>query len=256
VIFQPGEEGYAGGKQMCEDGLMTRWGIQEVYGLHNAPGLPAGTFAIRPGPMMAATDEFKIVLEGRGGHAARPHNTVDTSVMACHLGVALQSIVSRNADPVGQLVVSVTAMETSSMAFNGIPQRVTLRGTVRSMSPDMREMARTRIEEVTHGIAQTFGGTATFDFPEGYPVLVNAQDPTEYAQDVARKVVGDCALSPMVMGGEDFAFMLQERPGAYIRLGNGDSAGLHHPKYDFNDDIIPVGCSWLADMVETRMPVA
>ena len=256
VIFQPGEEGYGGGKEMCEDGLMDRFGIQEVYGLHNAPGLPTGTFAIRPGPMMAATDEFKITLEGRGGHAARPNNTVDTSVMACHLGVALQTVVSRNADPVGQLVVSVTAIETSSMAFNVIPQRVTLRGTVRSMSPEMREMARARIEEITHGIAKTFGGTAEFDFPEGYPVLINADQETAYAEEVARKVAGDCQLSPMVMGGEDFAFMLQERPGAYIRLGNGASAGLHHPEYDFNDEIIPVGCSWLAEMVETRMAMA
>ena len=256
VIFQPGEEGYGGGKEMCEDGLMERFGIQEVYGLHNAPGLAAGDFAIRPGPMMAATDEFKITLEGRGGHAARPNNTVDTGIMACHLGVALQSVVSRNADPVGQLVVSVTAIETSSMAFNVIPQRVTLRGTVRSMSPEMREMARSRIEEITHGIAKTFGGTAEFDFPEGYPVLVNSDQETAYAEEVARKVAGACQLSPMVMGGEDFAFMLQERPGAYIRLGNGASAGLHHPEYDFNDDIIPVGCSWLAEMVETRMSVA
>ena len=256
VIFQPGEEGYGGGKEMCDDGLMERWGIQEVYGLHNAPGLPAGQFAIRPGPMMAATDEFKITLEGRGGHAARPNNTVDTAVMACHLGVALQSIVSRNADPVDQLVVSLTAIETSSMAFNVIPQRVTLRGTVRSMSAATREMARTRIEEVTHGVAKTFGGHATFDFPEGYPVLINSEDETAVAQEVARSVTGDCLLSPMVMGGEDFAFMLQERPGAYIRLGNGDSAGLHHPEYDFNDEIIPVGCSWLAEMVESRMKVA
>ncbi len=256
VIFQPGEEGYAGGKEMCEDGLMERFGIQEVYGLHNAPGLPAGSFAIRPGPMMAATDEFKITLEGRGGHAARPHNTVDTGVVACHLGVALQSIVSRNSDPVDQLVVSVTALETSSMAFNVIPQRVTVRGTVRSMSHDTRELARSRIEEVTHGISKTFGGTAALEFPEGYPVLVNADRETGYAEEVARSVAGDVSLSPMVMGGEDFAFMLQERPGAYMRLGNGDSAGLHHPKYDFNDDIIPVGCSWLAEMVETRMKVA
>lgn len=255
LIFQPGEEGYAGGREMCEDGLMERFAIQEVYGMHNAPGLELGQFAIRPGPMMAATDEFRIILEGRGGHAARPNNTVDTAVMACHLGVALQSIVSRNADPVEQLVVSLTSIETSSTAFNVIPQRVTLRGTVRSMSAEMREMARRRIEDVTRGIATTFGGTAEFDFPEGYPVLVNSEQETGYARDVARSVTGDCKLAPMVMGGEDFAYMLQERPGAYIRLGNGDSAGLHHPEYDFNDDIIPIGCSWLAEMVETRMKV-
>ncbi|TNF65126.1 MAG: amidohydrolase [Rhodobacteraceae bacterium] len=254
VIFQPAEEGGAGGKAMVDDGLMERWGVQEVYGLHNAPGLPAGTFAIRPGPMMAATDEFEIVLEGRGGHAARPHQTVDTAVMSFHLGVALQQIVARNADPVEQLVVSVTSIQSSSTAFNVIPQRVTLRGTVRSMQEAQRAMARRRIHEVAGGIAATFGGSAQVDFAEGYPVLVNHEAETGYAMEVARAVAGDCGISPMVMGGEDFAFMLQARPGAYIRLGNGDSAGLHHPKYDFNDEIIPMGCSWLAGMVETRMP--
>ena len=254
VIFQPAEEGGAGGKAMVEDGMMERFSIAEVYGLHNAPGLPLGSFAIRPGPMMAATDEFEIVLEGRGGHAARPHQTVDTAVMACHLGVTLQTIVSRNADPVGQLVVSITSIETSSKAFNIIPQRVTLRGTVRSLSTELRAMARQRVVEITEGTAALFGGQARIDFPEGYPVLINAEDETGHAAAVARQVTGDCALSPMVMGGEDFAYMLQVRPGAYIRLGNGASASLHHPAYDFNDEAIPAGCSWLAQMVETRMP--
>ena len=255
VIFQPAEEDGAGGKAMCDDGLMERWGIQEVYGLHNAPGLPAGSFAIRPGPMMAATDEFEITLEGRGGHAARPQQTVDTAVMACHLGVALQSVIARNADPVEQLVLSITSIVSSSTAFNVIPQRVTLRGTVRSMSVEQRAMARRRIFEITEGVAATFGGTAKIDLPEGYPVLINAEAETEYAAEVARQVAGACGLSPMVMGGEDFSYMLQERPGAYIRLGNGDSAGLHHPAYDFDDEIIPAGCSWLVGMVEYRMPV-
>ncbi len=256
VIFQPAEEGGAGGKAMCDDGLMERWGIQEVYGLHNAPGLPAGSFHIRPGPMMAATDEFEITLEGRGGHAARPHQTVDTAVMACHLGVALQTIRARNSDPVAQLVVSITSIESSSTAFNVIPQRVRLRGTVRSMAEDQRTMARQRIFEITEGLASTFGGSAEIDFEEGYPVLVNAEEQTAFAEDVARDVAGACGHSPMVMGGEDFSYMLLERPGAYIRIGNGDSAALHHPAYDFDDEIIPAGCSWLAGMVEGRMPVA
>ncbi|MBJ6370037.1 M20 aminoacylase family protein [Sedimentitalea arenosa] len=254
LIFQPAEEGGAGGKAMCDDGLMERWGIDEVYGLHNAPGLPAGSFHIRPGPMMAATDEFEIVLEGRGGHAARPHQTVDTAVMACHLGVALQTVTSRNADPVEQLVLSVTSIESSTTAFNVIPQRVTLRGTVRSMVEPQRAMARRRLREITEGIAASLGGTAAIDFPEGYPVLINAPEPTAHAAAVARDVAGDCALSPMVMGGEDFSYMLQERPGAYMRIGNGDTAALHNPAYDFDDEIIPAGCSWLVGMIEARMP--
>ena len=256
VIFQPAEEGGAGAKAMIDDGLMERFGIDEVYGLHNSPGIAEGTFAIRSGPMMASTDEFEITLEGRGGHAARPHATVDTGIMACHLGVALQSVVSRNADPVEQLVVSVTSIQTSSAAFNVIPHRVTLRGTVRSMHPDQRKMARRRIVEIINGVAATFGGTAEIDFPEGYPVLVNREAETGFARATASMIAGDCAEAPMVMGGEDFAYMLEERPGAFIRLGNGPSAGLHHPAYDFNDEIIPAGCSWLAGMVETRMPAA
>lgn len=256
VIFQPAEEGGGGGKEMCDDGLMDRWGIQEVYALHNAPGLPAGSFATRPGPLMAATDEFEIVLEGRGGHAARPQQTVDTTVMACQLITALQTIKSRNADPVEQLVVSVTSLETSSKAFNVIAQRVTIRGTVRTLSHETRMMARQRVIEISEGMAATFGGSAQVDFPEGYPVLINTPDETAYAAEIAAEVAGDCALSPVVMGGEDFSYMLQERPGCYIRLGNGDSAGLHHPEYDFNDDIIPAGCSWFAEMVERRMPAA
>ena len=253
VIFQPAEEGGAGGLAMCEDGLMARWNIQEVYALHNAPGLPVGSFATRPGPALAATDEFEIVLEGRGGHAARPQTTVDPALMAFHLGIALQTVVSRNSDPVSPLVLSVTSVETSSTAFNVIAQRATLRGTVRSLSPDERAMARRRVVEIAEGIAATFGGSARIDFPEGYPVLVNSAPETEHAVEVARAVAGECAESPMVMGGEDFAYMLQERPGAFMRIGNGPSAGLHHPAYDFNDDAIPAGCSWFAEMVERRL---
>jgi hippurate hydrolase len=256
VIFQPAEEGGAGGKAMCDDGMMDRWNIQEVYGLHNAPGLDLGAFATRPGPMMAATDEFDIILEGRGGHAARPQQTVDTTVMACQLVMALQTIKSRNVDPVDKLVVSVTSFETSSTAYNIIAQRVTIRGTVRSMSPNARALARKRIHEISEGMAATYGGTVQIDFPEGYPVLINAETETGYAADVATVVAGDCSEAPMVMGGEDFSYMLQERPGAYMRLGNGDSASLHHPKYNFNDDAIPAGCSWFAELVERRMPAA
>ena len=256
VIFQPAEEGGAGGKAMCDDGMMERWGIQEVYGMHNWPGRPVGSFAIRPGAFFAATDQFDITLEGVGGHAAKPQETVDTTVMASQTVLALQTIASRNADPVDQVVVSVTSFETSSKAFNVIPQRVQLKGTVRTMSKEMRDLAEKRIHEICNGIAATFGGSADITYHRGYPVMVNSEEQTAFAADVARKISGGCEDAPLVMGGEDFAFMLEERPGAYILVGNGDSAMVHHPEYNFNDEAIPAGCSWWAEIVENRMPAA
>ncbi|MCG6904900.1 MAG: M20 family metallopeptidase [Rhodobacter sp.] len=256
VIFQPAEEGGAGAREMCEDGMMDRFGIDEVYGMHNWPGRPVGSFAIRPGAFFAATDVFAVTFEGRGGHAAKPHETVDSTVMAAQAVVALQTIASRNADPIDRLVVSVTSFETSSNAFNVIPQSVHLKGTVRTMSPEMRDLAETRIKAICDGVAATFGGTVAVDYQRNYPVMVNAADATEHAIDAARNVAGDCTEAPLVMGGEDFAFMLEERPGAYILVGNGDSAPVHHPAYNFNDETIPAGCSWYAEMVETRLPAA
>ncbi|WP_282021430.1 M20 aminoacylase family protein [Ruegeria faecimaris] len=256
VIFQPAEEGGGGGREMCEDGMMDRWGIQEVYGMHNWPGRPVGSFAIRPGAFFAATDQFDIVFEGKGGHAAKPHETVDTTVMAAQAVLALQTIAARNADPVDQVVVSVTSFETSSTAFNVIPQTVKLRGTVRTMSRDMRDMAEKRVTEICSGVAATFGGAVEVTYYRGYPVMVNSDDQTDFAARVARSVSGDCDQAPLIMGGEDFAFMLEERPGAYILVGNGDTAAVHHPEYNFNDEAIPAGCSWWAEIVEQRMPAA
>ncbi|PCJ10452.1 MAG: amidohydrolase [Rhodobacteraceae bacterium] len=256
VIFQPAEEGGGGGREMCEDGMMDRWNIQEVYGMHNWPGKPVGSFGIRPGAFFAATDQFDITFEGLGGHAAMPHKTVDTTVMAAQAVLALQTISSRNADPVDQLVVSVTSFQTSSNAFNVIPQKVQMKGTVRTMSGEMREMAEKRINEICAGVAATFGGAANVRYIRGYPAMVNHEEQTEFAADVARKVSGDCEHADLVMGGEDFAFMLEERPGAYILVGNGDTAAVHHPEYNFNDDAIPAGCSWWAEIVEQRMPAA
>ncbi|UWQ36083.1 amidohydrolase [Leisingera aquaemixtae] len=256
VIFQPAEEGGGGAKVMCDDGLMDRWGVQEVYGLHNWPGQPLGSFAIRPGSFFAATDQFDITFEGRGGHAAKPHETVDTTVLAAQAVLALQTIASRNADPVHQIVVSVTSFETSSKAFNVIPQKVQIKGTVRTMSKEMRDLAEKRIKEVCTGIAATFGGTADVTYNRGYPVMVNHEEQTEFAAKVAASVSGSCEDAPLVMGGEDFAFMLEERPGAYILMGNGDTAMVHHPEYNFNDEAIPAGCSWWAEIVEQRMPAA
>ena len=256
VIFQPAEEGGGGGREMCEDGMMERFGIQEVYGMHNWPGLPVGSFAIRPGVFFAATDQFEVTFEGRGGHAAKPHDTVDTTVMSAQAVLALQTIASRNADPVDQVVVSVTSFETSSKAFNVIPQKVTMRGTVRTMSPEMRALAEKRINEICEGVAATFGGTVEVQYFRGYPVMVNSEEQTTFAAGVAEKVAGACGEAPLVMGGEDFAFMLEERPGAYILVGNGDTAMVHHPQYNFNDEAIPAGCSWWAEIVEQRMPAA
>ena len=256
VIFQPAEEGGGGGKEMCDDGMMDRWGIQEVYGMHNWPGKPVGSFSIRTGAFFAATDQFDITFEGKGGHAAKPHETVDTTVMAAQAVLALQTIASRNADPIDKVVVSVTSFETSSKAFNVIPQKVAMKGTVRTMSAEMRDLAEKRIGEICAGIAATFGGTAEVRYQRNYPVMVNHEEQTEFAAEVARSVSGGCEEAPLVMGGEDFAFMLEERPGAYILVGNGDTAMVHHPMYNFNDDAIPAGCSWWAEIVERRMPTA
>ena len=256
VIFQPAEEGGGGGREMCDDGLMTRWNIDEVYGMHNWPGMPTGSFHIRPGPFFAATDTFEIDVRGLGGHAAKPNETVDTTVLASNMVLAFQSIASRNADPVKQLVVSVTSFETESKAFNVIPEQVTLRGTVRTLDPDTRDLARRRLTEIATHTASAYGGSATVNYMDGYPVMVNHEEPTEFVSDVARSVSGDLQKASLVMGGEDFAFMLEERPGAYILVGNGDTAMVHHPKYNFNDDAIPAGCSWWADIIETRMPAA
>jgi amidohydrolase len=256
VIFQPAEEGGGGGREMCADGMMDRWNIQEVYGMHNWPGVPAGSFAIRPGAFFAATDQFKIVVEGRGGHAAKPHETIDPVVTSAQIITALQSIASRNADPVEQIVVSVTSVESSSTAFNVIPQRVTLKGTVRTMSRHNRDLAEDRLSKIADLTAAAMGAKAEVNYYRGYPVMVNHEEQTAFAAEVATSVSGACSEAPLVMGGEDFAYMLEERPGAYILVGNGDTAMVHHPEYNFNDEAIPAGCSWWAEIVERRMPAA
>ena len=255
VIFQPAEEGGGGGREMCEDGMMDRWNIQEVYGMHNWPGMPLGSFAIREGAFFAATDQFDITIEGRGGHAAKPHETVDSTVVAAHLITALQTIASRNADPVDQVVVSVTSVQSSSTAYNVIAQKVHLKGTIRTMSTAMRQLAQDRLGTLARLTAESFGARADVQLHLGYPVMVNHGAQTAFAADVAKSVSGQCEEAPLIMGGEDFAYMLEERPGAYILVGNGDSAAVHHPEYNFNDEAIPAGCSWWAGIVEQRMPV-
>ena len=256
VIFQPAEEGGGGGREMVEDGMIERFGIEEVYGMHNWPGQPVGSFAIRSGAFFAATDVFDIYVTGRGGHAAKPQETIDPTVMASHLVLALQSIASRNADPIKELVVSVTSFETSSNAFNVIPEKVHLRGTVRTLDAEIHDLAEARMGEICAGVAATFGGEIELDYKRNYPVMVNSDEQTEFAAEVAEAVSGSCDEAPQVMGGEDFAFMLEAKPGAYILVGNGDTAHVHHPKYNFNDEAIPAGCSWWAEIVERRLPAA
>jgi hippurate hydrolase len=256
VIFQPAEEGGGGGKEMCDDGMMDRWNIQEVYGMHNWPGKPVGSFAIRSGAFFAATDVFEITVNGRGGHGAKPQETIDPTVTAAQVVTMLQTIASRNADPVENIVVSVTSIESSSKAFNVIPQSVHLKGTVRTMSPEMRDLAESRLTAIAEQVCAAMGGSAEVRYQRNYPVMVNHPEQTEFAVEVAKAVSGDCEEAPLVMGGEDFAFMLEERPGAYILVGNGDSASVHHPEYNFNDETIPAGCSWWAEIVERRMPAA
>jgi amidohydrolase len=256
LIFQPAEEGGAGGKAMLEDGLVERFGIDEFYGLHNLPGLPAGEFGVRAGGIMAASDKFEIVIEGQGGHAALPQTTIDPVMIAAHVIVALQTIVSRNVDPLRQAVVTVTMMEAGT-AFNIVPQKARLTGTARSLDEDVRTLVEGKIASVAEGIAKAFGALAKVTYTRGYPVTVNAPAQTEFAAEVARQVSGADRVdadADATMGGEDFAYMLQSRPGAYVFLGNGDSTGLHTDTYDFNDAIIPVGVSYWARLVEMALP--
>ncbi len=256
VIFQPAEEGGAGAKAMVDDGLMERWNIDEVFGMHNMPGLDAGSFAIRSGPLMAATDEFDMFIEGDGGHAARPHQSVDPILIGTQIYQALQSIVARNVDPLESAVLSVSSFNAGD-AFNIIPQRARLRGTVRTLKPEIRDLIEKRMDELVSSIARAHGAKVEINYQRGYPMTVNHPAQTHIAAKIAKSVVGDDNVDvdkPMSMGGEDFAFMLEERPGAMIFIGNGDSAKLHNEEYDFNDDIIPVGCSYWVQLVETTMP--
>ncbi len=257
VIFQPAEEGGGGGREMVKDGMMDRFRIQEVYGMHNMPGIPVGHFAIRPGAMMAAADQFEITVTGKGGHAAKPHDCIDTTLVAAHIVVAMQSIASRNVDPLKQVVVSICTFRTESEAHNVIPQSVLLKGTVRTMDPDVQDFVETRVKAIAEGTAATFGATAKVDYQRGYPVTMNAPENTDFAAAVAQAVSGhvNTDTAPL-MGAEDFSFMLNERPGAYIFVGNGDTAMVHHPAYNFDDNAIPFGSSWYAGMIETRMPAA
>jgi len=256
VVFQPAEEGGAGGKAMVDDGLMTRWNIQEIYGMHNAPGLPVGHFATRKGAQLAAADVFSIRVEGKGGHAAEPHKGVDTLVAAANVLLALQSIVARNLDPMKAGVVTVGTFRGGTTA-NIIPQTAELIGTVRSLAPDVRDLLERRVREVATGIAAAYGATARVDYARSYPITTNHPRETDFAVKIASDVAGAARVigeAPPILAAEDFAFMLEARPGNMIFIGNGSTAALHHPAYDFNDAAIPHGVSYWARLVEIGMP--
>ncbi len=256
VIFQPAEEGGGGAREMVNEGMLDRFAIDEVYGMHNMPNLPIGEFAIRPGPLMAAADRVYIDVEGVGGHAAKPHQCVDTILVASQIINQIQSIVSRNVDPIESAVISICQFH-GGHADNVVPQTVQLRGTARSLVPEIRDLIERRLGEVVEGTAKLYGATAKLTYKRDYPVTRNNAEKTGFAAQVATSVAGpgrvDTDTAP-VMGGEDFSFMLEKRPGAFIFIGNGDSAGLHHPAYDFNDDVIPVGVSYWVRLVETALP--
>jgi hippurate hydrolase len=255
VIFQPAEEGGGGGREMVKDGLMERFAIEEVYGMHNYPGLPLGEFALRPGALMAAADRITVEIEGVGGHAARPHFSVDTVLVGAQIINQIQSIVSRNVDPLQSAVISICLFQAGN-TDNVIPQTALLRGTARSLVPEVQDLLERRLREVIEGTARLYGAKAKLTYRRDYPVTRNHDRQAAFAASVAAAVVGaervDDNVAP-VMGAEDFSFMLNARPGAFIFVGNGASAGLHHPAYNFNDEVIPFGTSYWVRLVETAL---
>ena len=262
LIFQPAEEGGGGGRVMVEEGLFERFPMREVYALHNWPGLPAGRIAVRPGPVMAAVDEIEIVIRGRGGHGAMPHLGVDPVVVAAHVITALQTIASRNVSPLDTVVVSVCSMQTSQIGTsNVIPDDVRLVGTVRTFREETRVLAERRIQEITTGVASSLGASAQTVYHRNYPATVNSEREAAFAAEVGERIFGATNVirdADPTTGGEDFSYMLQARPGAYVWLGQGGGPSgcqLHNPGYDFNDAVIPLGAGYLSALVETALPV-
>lgn len=257
-IFQPAEEGLGGAAAMIRDGLFEQFPMESIYGMHNLPGLEAGRFSIRPGPMMAGAAFFDIQVTGVGAHAAWPERSVDPVVAAAHMVTALQTIVARNARSTDALVVSVTKIHGGE-AYNVIPQSARLGGTVRCFSNDMMRLAEDRMRQITENLAEAFGAKATLDFRPVFVPLVNTPDETRFCADVAAGLVGEENVNrsqPLIMGSEDFSFMLEKCPGAYIRIGNGADPNvgmLHNPSYDFNDEILALGASYWVRLAETKL---
>ena len=262
LIFQPAEESGGGGHVMVKEGLFDRFPANEIYALHNWPGLPPGKIAVGTGPMMAATDEVQITVRGKGGHAAMPHLVVDPVLACAHIITALQSIASRNVDPADSVVVSMCSMQTSQVgAFNVVPDSVRLVGTVRSFRAETRDLAERRLREIATKVAEALGASAQVDYLRGYPATVNTAREAAFAARVGERIFGkdNVITDPTpTMGGEDFSYMLLERPGAYIFLGQGGGPGgcfLHNPNFDFNDEVIPLGAGYLAALVEEALPL-
>lgn len=257
LIFQPAEEEGGGAGVMVEEGIMDRFDISQIYALHNAPGIPEGSFQTTPGPIMAAVDTFEVHIQGLGGHGAMPHETRDPVMAACGIAQAIQTIVSRNNYALDSLVISVTQIHTGTVN-NVIPDTAFINGTVRTFDPAVQKMVMERMEQIVQGQAQSYGVEARLDYEVNYPATINDADKTGFAAEIARDVAGADRVMTNVdamMGAEDFSYMLQSRPGAYLFLGQGEGAGLHHPKYNFNDDIAPVGASFFARIVEKAQPL-
>ena len=264
LIFQPGEEGFAGAKAMIEDGLFERFPVQSVFAMHNWPQMRPGTIGINPGPMMASADRITIEISGKGGHGAHPYQTVDPVVVAAHIITAVQSIVSRNIRAIDSAVISLCAMQAGDLgAFSVIPGKATLVGTVRTFNPEVQAMVERRLNEVCSGVALGLGASAHVKYERIYPATINTRDEARFAADVAQKLVGhehvDRSMDPS-MGAEDFSFMLQVKPGAYLRLGQGAENGigscfLHNSRYDFNDEVLPLGAALHAGLIEQGLPL-
>ena len=264
LIFQPGEEGFAGAKAMIEDGLFDRFPVQSVFAMHNWPQMRPGSIGINPGPMMASADRITIEISGKGGHGAHPYQTVDPVLVAAHIITAVQSIVSRNIRPIDSAVISLCAMQAGDLgAFSVIPGKATLVGTVRTFNPEVQAMVERRLNEVCSGVALGLGASAHVKYERIYPATINTRDEARFAADVAQKLVGhehvDRAMDPS-MGAEDFSFMLQVKPGAYLRLGQGAENGigscfLHNSRYDFNDEVLPLGAALHASLIEQGLPL-
>ena len=261
LVFQPGEEGFAGAKAMVEDGLFDRFPVESIYAMHNWPAMKPGTIGTNPGAMMAAADRVTIEVTGKGGHGAHAYLAIDPVLVCAHIITAAQSIVSRNVRPIDSAVVSLCAIQAGDLhAMSVIPGSATIVGTIRTFKTDVQALVESRLQEIASAIALGFGATASVKYERSYPATINTADEAEFAADVAESLVGpehvDRDMEPS-MGAEDFSFMLQNKPGAYLRLGQGgENCFLHNARYDFNDDILPLGSAMHASLVEQGLPLA